>query len=118
MIVKGTKFTICDHHELKEKGWTQAKNKDYFNLDFGNHTIPLLWSMIANWQGRILTVLCESHLIERWYQVEENFCLWPVATFLKETELTHPKCECQEGMTPIDGWFICKHCGTNLREIR
>lgn len=26
--------------------------------------------------------------------------------------------ECEEGMTEIGGWMICKHCGKNLREIK
>ena len=32
---------------------------------------------------------------------------------------TEPKDhQCEEGMTVIGGWVICKHCGDNLREIK
>lgn len=26
--------------------------------------------------------------------------------------------KCEEGMTEIWGWMICKHCGNNLRQIK
>lgn len=33
----------------------------------------------------------------------------------KSTKKDH---ECEEGMTEISGWMICKHCGDNLRKIK
>ena len=32
---------------------------------------------------------------------------------------TNPKDhKCEEGMTEIGGWMICKHCGDNMRQIK
>lgn len=37
----------------------------------------------------------------------------------KTTRSSDPKDhQCEEGMTEIGGWMICKHCGDNLRKIR
>lgn len=30
----------------------------------------------------------------------------------------NPEHLCEEGMTEIFGWMICKHCGKNLRQIK
>lgn len=45
---------------------------------------------------------------------------WPLGLFDKqrgEVVVAGVQCDCEEGMTPIDGYIICKHCGNNIREI-
>lgn len=110
MIAKGTKFTVCSHDELYAKGWSQDIGGNYYHKDFPLNTI--LSTMIQNFKGETLTVDCES-FITGWYQVEESSRLWPVGAFINEIiDFSH---KCEEGMTPIDGWVICKICGANLR---
>ncbi len=115
MIKEGTTFTICSHHELIKKGWIYRKDvSEYIHDDFPDNIIS--YRMIDENEGKILTV--KSSVQKDWYGVKENTFYWPVATFL---EIDLPKSSshtCQEGMTPIYNWFICKICGDNLREIK
>lgn len=118
----GTKFEVCDHIELLNRGWKQEYPKitttRYKHDDYPELLIN--YEMIEDHQGKTLTVsdLVEPGLItysaKRWYNVEENNWRWPVASFL-ENDLGHT---CEEGMTPICGWVICKHCGDNIREVK
>ena len=46
-----------------------------------------------------------------------------LAKFLDTTDEKESKPEpkdhkCEEGITPIDIWIICKHCGDNMRKIK
>jgi len=74
--------------------------------------------MLDNHSGETLTVNKEDPAREDWYTVHESpHYIWPVATFLEE-EVASSDHECEEGMTEIFGWMICKHCGLNLRKIK
>lgn len=117
-IKKGTKFVVCGHEELEDMGWWDDDDH-YYHDDFRRCSIT--FKMIAECEGKILTVtgkdpLCDDFGVIKeedlcvWYIVKENVYVWPVATFLNHT--------CEEGITPIFGWFICKFCGTNLKEIK
>ncbi len=112
-VIKGYKFKVCSCDELIKRGWIYIYNY-YTHPDFLGGII--LREMIDANDGKILTVTNFSTI--GWYIVKENNWIWPVVTFLKETELTHLNCECEKGMTPIDGWIICKHCGNNLSLVK
>jgi len=112
---KGTKFTVCSFDDLLKKGW--------YSFIFGlNHDdfpdCSVTKTMIDEYEGETLTVdFVDSnlHRQKKWYHVNENTWVWPVATFLETVDDDHT---CKDGMTPIDGWFICKTCGTNLRTVK
>ena len=109
---RGTKFKVCEHDELLDKGWIFETYR-YTHKDFPGDSI------IREMTHRFGDILTTTHLglSPRWYQVEENSWKWPVATFL---ESWTPKKDhiCEEGITPIDGWIICKTCGDNLKEVK
>ncbi len=119
---KGQKFKVCGHDELLKKGWIHdSGNCKYSHEDFPNCSINE--QMIEDFEGETFTVKANSHR-DDWYIVEEeDSFIWPVATFLTVHDCDDGiilSCEdgCEEGMTEIDGWIICKHCGTDLRKIR
>jgi len=110
----GTKFIVCGHDELLKKGWEYSSDK-YLHDDFSGCHIN--GSMIEDYEGQILTTN-EKSSRDDWYHVdEESFWIWPVATFSEAAEVLTSDHTCEEGMTTIGGWFICKTCGDNLREI-
>lgn len=117
---QGYKFIICSHDTLLKDGWIlNAGGISYSHVSFSKCVI--LKSMIKQCYGEILTV--ERETSSRWYTVKENNWEWPVATFAWPVatfgkEILETDHECVEGMTPINGWFICKTCGTNLEEIK
>lgn len=113
----GYKFWMCDHDRLIEKGW-ELENCEYFHDDFPGNVISE--DMVSEFKGKILTVKKES-VIENWYHIDEDdySWTWPVGSFEQDPCEQDP-CEqdqCEEGMTPINGWIICKTCGENLRQI-
>lgn len=119
---KGTKFIVCGHDELLKKGWMHVPNgifsDTYLHDDFPG--CPINAVMIKDYEGQTLTTN-EDCRRDDWYHVdEESFWIWPVATFLLIGTFVDDENEhtCEEGMTPIDCWFICKTCGTNLRQIK
>lgn len=127
-FTKGTKFIVDIHKELEKKGWTlgYGYHSEYTHDDFNG---VLTWQMIETYGGKALTVkdlavwsFLKHQEHDKWYTVEENKHQWPVSVFLEITEKSNflDGCigGCIEGMTPIDGWFICKTCGDNLREIK
>lgn len=114
-LTQDTKFVVCGHEELKTLGWKlqPAYGWCYYHDNFpGNY---ITYTMIEKYQGKTLTIT--SCVQEHWYNVKEDRdrWAWPVATFLMLPTVIHI---CEEGMTPIDGWFICKYCGSNLKEIK
>lgn len=115
---KGTKFTVCSIDELLKKGWTEDRRGYFVHSEFPGSIINP--RMIKDHQGETLTVVGRAPIdvlttiSQWWYTVEENKWQWPIATFIEETEIH----ACKEGMTPIDGWFICKICGTNLSTVK
>ena len=111
-IAIGTKFKVCTHEELIKKGWVHIISS-YSHDDFSN--LVILSKMIDDYTGKTLTIKKER--TKNWYTVEENEWQWPVATFL-DTEIIDFTHTCVEGMTPLLGWFIWKHCGRNLKEIK
>lgn len=127
---EGTKFEVCSEAELIKKGWVLEKSVSsggvgyYYHDDFttstGNQGPPISTQMITH-EGSTLTIKEEYSQIKNWYYVEENTYIWPAATFLEEAitiGVVISNHECSEGITPIDGWFICKNCGKDLRKIR
>jgi len=108
-IKNGTKFTVCNHEELMKKGWFKpSRSGSYEHNDYNG---VITQKMIDQNHGKTLTV--NGHINQNWYSVEENDWQWPVDVFDEVNGHLHI-----EGMTPIDGWFICKTCGDNLREIK
>ncbi len=116
---KGQKFKVCGHDELLKKGWKQdgPPSSAFEHKDFPESVI--VTNMLKSYTGKTLTVKKRDYKTN-WYYVEENKYIWPVATFEIATfEITFGCSDgCKEGITPIDGWIICKTCGTNLRKIR
>jgi len=111
----GYKFIVSSHDKLITDGWHQGmQGSSYSHAGFPK--CVMLTKMITKHHGETLTVRYES--LKDWYFVEENKWEWPVGTFLTGREILETNHECVEGMTPIDGWFICKTCGTNLKEIK
>jgi len=49
---------------------------------------------------------------------EEEGGFRPLPDDTIEVDLTSKVHKCEEGMTEIFGWMICKHCGSNLRKIK
>lgn len=129
---KGTKFTPCNHKQLIENGWydtvglppsiAPAIPTSLHHLDFPGDSIndDMLSIALSQKEELILTV-DELQLYKTgWYSVIENNFNWPVATFLESNKVAEMinAHVCEEGQTPIFGWFICKFCGTNLKEIK
>lgn len=119
----GTKFLVCGHEELMDKGWWEDdeinvhSEGNYYHDDF--QACSITFKMIRENEGKTLTVTGYDPFLDKtlasrtWFTVAENPYVWPVSTFLRVSHHT-----CEEGMTPIDGWFICKICGDNLKEIK
>ena len=124
---KDTKFIVCSEAELIKKGWVLKHPGYYYHDDFPSDrggAGPPISSAMVSLAGDTLTVLEKYTYTKNWYQVRENTWIWPVATFLEETTqnsisgcaiLEH---ECKDGITPINGWVICKTCGKDLRQIK
>jgi len=114
---EGYQFLMCSHDELIEKGW-ELENYEYFHDDFPGNVIS---EDMLDYEGQILTVKKES-AIKNWYHIDDDdySWTWPVATFMPVANILilAPDHICEKGMTPIDGWFICKTCGTNLKQIK
>lgn len=112
----GYKFIICSHDELIEKGW-EKEYQGYFHDDFKGNCLAI---KMLEYEGRILTVKNEAPILD-WYIIQEDYAwTWPVATFTPAADIIRFQSyshTCEEGMTELGGWFICKHCGTNLRQI-
>lgn len=123
MTIKiGTKFVVCGYEELMDLGWWTKDDEvspdgHYYHDAF--QSCSMTFKMITENEGNTLTVTGCDHFLDKalssctWYTVAENMYVWPVVTFLRRS--THA---CEEGMTPIDGWFICKICGDDIREIK
>jgi len=123
-VLIGIKFKVWSHDQLIKHGWTlktpvPGHSDGYENIFFPG--AQLTREMIDTCKGQILTVKEDAfapiYAAARWYSVEENSWVWPVDTFL-ETKIIDFTHTCEEGMTTILGWFICKTCGTNLRQIK
>lgn len=124
---EGTEFVVCGHDELIKKGWIYSKAGRHYRHDDSLDTY-IVKQMIEDFEGETLTVESLNLKVDPkvWYFVKENGFFWPVWTFLKDnigcSRFDFDSiCEgdtCIEGMTPLDGWFICKKCGFNLRTIK
>jgi len=117
-IKRGTKFTVGSFDDLEKNGWTQDSDGDYIHPDFSGCMI--ISHMIKNNEGKTLTVRALTSWANGWYSVHENSQHWPVATFLSEESSICLRTGhlCEQGMTPIDGWIICKICGVNLFTVK
>jgi len=119
---KGTKFTVFSHKDFCNKGWhLDSTGNHYSHDDFPFCSVSCM--MVDNYVGQILTVVGEDNLREDWYNVDEcKYYIWPVATFLADSDesftISGSDEGCKEGITPINGWIICKVCGKDLRKIK
>ena len=118
---KGTKFIVCSRDELIEKGWYKTDSggsvpSSLSHDDFPGDTVN---DDMLSKCDEFLTVVYLLPGKTGWYTVIENSFNWPVATFLESASIINAHVHvCEEGQTPIFGWFICKTCGDNLREIK
>lgn len=121
---KGHTFKVCSLDELINSGWSKGlhRGKRYSHKDFARYVLPPD-EIMRKLEGKTLTVDKKSTFAQNCYWVKDNIWEWPVAAFediagnlvvTKNIKTIHV---CIEGMTPIDGWYICKHCGMDLRRI-
>ena len=121
---KGTKFVVCGHDELIDRGWKYSIPAHWYSHEDYPESY-IVKPMIEDYEGETLTVESLNLNVKPkvWYFVRENSFFWPVPSLLNENIADDfgSICErdtCIEGMTPLDGWFICKNCGDNLRTIK
>ena len=120
---KGDIVRIPTLEELESVGWKwYLGGKILYHPDFEVPNYRMGESM-QKYLGRTVTLkgiditVKGNHL----YGIEEDGESWRWCFDFFDKLLTEVKpaaCSCEEGMTPIDNWFICKHCGDNLREIK
>jgi len=111
---EGTQFTVCTVEYLTDVlGWWEEDEYYYHDNFIALSISPNMLKSI----DKTLTVSKRTYG-EDWYGVEENDYYWPVATFLDGSNIFSCSDGCKEGVTPINGWIICKVCGTDLKLIR
>ncbi len=119
MKKKGDKSRIPTFEELESVGWIWTKQSMYHPDFVSNYVIV---PEMRRYCGQIITVMEIYKTIKghHLYGIEEDNKSWRwCLDFFDQLIIDKNKCtEHEEGMTAIDGWAICKHCGTNLREIK
>lgn len=124
-LKKGDVFLLPSRENLIEFGW---------NLDPISHSLihPVSPVSITTYMfdklGTLVTIDCKDNIFEGCYfitRVTYNYT-WPIDLLNKQMtkyRITPDGCSkflfepCEEGMTPMDGYFICKYCGENMRKI-
>ncbi len=120
---KGDPVYFPTYVELKLLGWKDNTGNYGLLHDDCNSKSFIIHKKMYILGGRIVTVdVPVSEYTEGLYHVKEdkNSWSWPL-DILNEQWINYNKSSShihEEGMTPIDGWFICKTCGTNLKEIK
>ena len=130
---KGYQFRVPTEADLRAAG-CQRNAAGYYTLSFVPYGY-LTDGVLLSCGGRTLTVKrvgsagwCEVEETNKWlFHVE--FCeqvagIYRTSVYPK-VQSTSQACEssskpnhtCTPGMTPVDGWTICKHCGKNLKKF-
>lgn len=116
-------FMLPTRHELVKFGWI-----DRFGcLTHPDSPITIVSNMFSI-LGTEITIKSKDKDFDGCYGVEEdpwNFT-WCIDLLDKQMNeylygtmksATYCNNVCEEGMTPIFGYFICKYCGKNMRKI-
>ncbi len=125
----GAKFYMPTYDELIKLGWQDATHitldKGLWHEDIGNRNFIIHETMYNDFGGTWVTIdfplTSHSDGLYRIIEDDSNWC-WPLYVLHEQWNnynfMQGITCNHEEGITPIDGWFICKHCGDNLREIK
>ena len=122
--VKGDIVRIPTLEELESVGWEwYIGGKTIYHPDF---EVPnyMMGEEMRKWLGKTVTITGIDATVKghNLYGIEEDGESWRWCfDFFDELLVNEVKYGCpghEEGMYPIDNWFICKHCGDNLREIK
>jgi len=118
----GDDFLLPSIKNLIELGWKH-------NICITHPVSPVsITSHMFDKLDTLVTIDCIDNIFEGCYfitKVTYNYT-WPIDLLNKQMtkyRITPDGCSkflfdpCEEGMTPIDGYFICKHCGENMRKI-
>lgn len=121
---KGDVFLLPSMKNLIELGWNHVHISHSIKHQDSLVTItPFMFDKL----GTLVTIDCIDTIFDGCYfitKVTYNYT-WPIDLLSKQMlnlRYTVPSpcifyANCEEGMTPIDGYFICKHCGENMRKI-
>lgn len=119
---KGDLIKIPTLEELESDGWlwynggTSIYHPDLSVVNYR------MGEDMQKYFGKTVTLIGIDLIINghNLYGIEEDNENWRWCFDFFDERRPLPACffNHEEGMTPIDGWFICKTCGTNLREIK
>lgn len=119
---KGDKYLLPTSDELKKIGWRTLYNSKDFTPYLQYKNIPIINCDMISFLGTCVTIKDRS--VTGCYTILEDVYFWPLEVFDETRYRISPDgClkflfePCEEGITPIDGYFICKHCGENMRKI-
>ena len=127
---KGHIFIVPTLDELLQSGCTERTPGKYSHPDVPGGYLTI--GVALSCGGRVLTIKDGPNIDGFYSAVETNnwlfhveFCQQIVAAVWHGAQSTSPACEssskpnhtCTPGMTPVDGWTICKHCGKNLKKF-
>lgn len=125
---KGDRIVIPTLEELESVGWLWYTDK----LGYSNDPIYHPDFKVLNYRmgkemqkffGKTVTLIGIDATVEghHLYGIEEDGEQWRWCFDFFDEMIDKNINTCsshEEGQTPIFGWLICKHCGTNLKEIR
>ena len=139
----GYRFQVPTENDCTATRGVYLKGGEYRHTDIPGGFVST--SVAHNFGGKILTVVEPAPQTSSpgWYRVEEGvrgngfihadtyfyhveFCeriMGPIsqaqglAVRAQENAPYAPAHRCSPGMTPIDGWIICKDCGKNLTKL-
>lgn len=122
----GDRVYIPTYENLKMLGWQDKKSValryDYgvFHDDFEPRSFIIHRLMYHEYGGKWVTVDSPLTGYSGSYRIKEDNGEWRWPLDLLNKQISHFTISClhEEGMTAIDGWIICKHCGDNLRELK
>lgn len=116
---KGDLFFLPSMENLIELGWKNNKHMTY-SMKHPDSPVSIAPYMFGK-LGTLVTIDCNDTINEGCYfitKVTFNYP-WPIDLLSKQmlNYFTSDGCSCEEGMTPIGGYFICKYCGKNMKKI-
>lgn len=130
----GDILTIPSLEELQSLGWFLTKKDKLTHDDLDSYNYNMNADMMA-WLGKTVTILdkegnfnltLDGEDVGQLYSIkEDNAWAWCFPLFnhqFRHNDLIKSSSSLcishVEGITPIFGWFICKNCGTDLREVK
>ncbi len=120
---KGDKILIPTLQELKSAGWKWYQGgSTIYHPDFPVAAYRMSRAM-HTYFGKTVTLIGIDVTVkgQHLYGIEEDNEDWRWCFDFFDEMITKSLNGCtghEAGMTLIDKWIICKHCGTNLKEMR